>query len=90
MSAERPSYVSMPYHELIDERDALRAELSALKARRCDGCAHSVPAEEGAREWHDNAWRDATYVVCSRPFGIDLGDMLVWPDHYCAAWTEKP
>lgn len=66
------------------------AELSALKARRCDGCAH---------------WRDIKRVDLSAPVAghCDLpgvpGQGLAWSRHgslitkadfSCAAWTEKP
>lgn len=66
------------------ELDALRAELAALKARRCDGCAHygSSPGVGFGRcalaERYDEAMSVGSAVL------------HVKPDHSCAAWTEKP
>lgn len=56
------------------ERDALRAELSALKARRCDGCAHYHPAGDTP----DHGW-------CGHQ-----PDFVTGPDFACNAWKAKP
>lgn len=67
--------------ETREELIALRAELSALKARRCDGCAHwckwdlSDDGECGSDAYNLN--------------GTDLAPTTE-PGHSCAAWTEKP
>lgn len=50
------------------------AELLALKARRCDGCAHW----HGAGDTPDHGW-------C-----LPLDGFVGAPDFSCAAWTEKP
>ena len=48
-TAEKGRHVdSGEIRSALTELDALRAELSALKARRCDGCAH-VAAEHPGR-----------------------------------------
>ena len=60
--------------EVQDELAAVRAELSALKARRCDGCAHW----HGAGDTPDHGW-------C-----LPLDGFVGAPDFSCAAWTEKP
>lgn len=71
---------------LADERDALRAELSALKARRCDGCAHYVDISTPAKRYgmcRSAENEDAPACVdADRPFAL-----LVDADHYCAAFV---
>lgn len=61
--------------ETREELIALRAELSALKARRCDGCAHAAP------KWR---YYPNDGLRCARLHA----DVPV--DFSCAAWTEKP
>ena len=74
---------------LVDELYALRAELSALKARRCDGCAHYVDISTPRKRYgmcRSAENEDAPACVdADRPFAL-----LVNADHSCAAWTEKP
>lgn len=67
---QRPETVRM-FEEITD----LRAELSALKARRCDGCAHAAP------KWR---YYPNDGLRCVRLHA----DVPV--DFSCAAWTEKP
>lgn len=67
---QRPETVRM-FEEITD----LRAELSALKARRCDGCAHTAP------KWR---YYPNDGLRCARLHA----DVPV--DFSCAAWTEKP
>jgi len=67
---QRPETVRM-FEEITD----LRAELSALKARRCDGCAHTAP------KWR---YYPNDGLRCVRLHA----DVPV--DFSCAAWTEKP
>ena len=64
--------------ETREELIALRAELSALKARRCDGCAYFSLESKGQGE----CWSDVYETTAALP--------LVFIDHSCAAWTEKP
>ena len=68
------------------ERDALRAELSTLKARRCDGCAHYVDISTPAKRYgmcRSAENEDAPACVdADRPFAL-----LVDADHYCAAFV---
>lgn len=64
--------------EVQDELAAVRAELSALKARRCDGCAYFSLESKGQGE----CWSDVYETTAALP--------LVFIDHSCAAWTEKP
>jgi len=78
---------------LADERDALRAELSTLKARRCDGCAHATPIPmqyrtPGPERWYwcGNAAKNGDDWGT---FTTD-GPFVVAASHSCAAWTEKP
>lgn len=80
-----------------DEIDSLRAELAALKARRCDGCDHAwrtddFPPERPGYMWcglvnhrHGN---EAPMVLDARHLGLSVPQ--VHPSHSCAAWTEKP
>lgn len=77
---------------------AATTELSALKARRCDGCAHYAP--DCPPETFDSP--ELAFGSCSMPHGdnpeppmslcsaIGFVDVLVAASHSCAAWTEKP
>ena len=76
-----------------DELNALRAELSALKARRCDGCVHATPIPmqyrtPGPERWYwcGNAAKNGDDWGT---FTTD-GPFVVAASHSCAAWTEKP
>ena len=80
-----------------DEIDSLRAELAALKARRCDGCAWYVP---------DPAFMspESAFGTCAMPHSgptpeppVSLYmdgepirvDVLVDADHACNAWEAR-
>lgn len=79
--------------ETREELIALRAELSALKARRCDGCVHATPIPmqyrtPGPERWYwcGNAAKNGDDWGT---FTTD-GPFVVAASHSCAAWTEKP
>lgn len=67
-----------------DEIDSLRAELAALKARRCDGCVH----------W-GTVYASGPHVGMA-PCGEQLVDdcgcgaaPMTTPDHACNAWEAR-
>lgn len=62
-------------YDLASALETAAAELSALKARRCDGCAHTAP------KWR---YYPNDGLRCVRLHA----DVPV--DFSCAAWTEKP
>lgn len=57
-----------------------RAELAALKARRCDGCVHYGRCDLVAR-------LDAPAMELDAD---ESAELLVDADHACNAWTPKP
>ena len=76
-----------------NELNVLRAELSTLKARRCDGCVHATPIPmqyrtPGPERWYwcGNAAKNGDDWGT---FTTD-GPFVVAASHSCAAWTEKP
>ena len=81
----------------IDEIDALRAELSALKARRCDGCAHWKPGSPHGPE-HGECRVDAVrpippmfthgYLPSDHTAEVWVA-MFTSTGHSCGAWTPK-
>ena len=80
-----------------DELDALRAELSALKARRCDGCVHASQVDVNSG-WNPDEYRQCNVQAqADAPMFSDCSgrtakwqEIVVDVSHSCAAWTEKP
>ena len=72
--------------ETREELIALRAELSALKARRRDGCAHS----DGHDPDDPESWGDCEVAFSTPDYPMGHGTISVRASHSCAAWTEKP
>jgi len=86
-TAEKGRHVdSGEIRSALTELDALRAELSALKARRCDGCAHS----DGHDPDDPESWGDCEVAFSTPDYPMGHGTISVRASHSCAAWTEKP
>lgn len=75
---------------MSDDTDGMenaRAELDALKARRCDGCAHYDPMRAPAtgRGYCDHP----DLMVCPTGNPDDLCSGIVDDDHNCKKWEPR-
>ena len=93
---ERQANTRSDYVNSLAEIDALRAELSALKARRCDGCAHATQVDIRSG-WNPDEYRQCNLQAQSEaPMFSDCSgrtakwqEIIVDVSHSCAAWTPK-
>lgn len=71
-----------------DEIDSLRAELAALKARRCDGCKWYTPEHSsyGACAMPNEERPMSLYFFDS---STAMPEVLVDADHACNAWEAR-